>query len=125
MQPRSDGVYEFSDGKDGKVLFWPSDNPAVFAISLELPAGGGNAAGVKFIRECIDTMFNETPALLLYGVILNDNLASKQIASVCQWGANPERDYDKYTYRFTTIGHWIKKRGKDTLAKAEARRPKK
>lgn len=125
MKPRKDGVYEFSDGKGGKVLFWPSGDPRVLAISLELPAGGGNAAGVKFIRECIDTMFNETPALKLYGLIRDDNLASKQIATVCQWDSDPSKDADGYTYRFTTIGRWIKKRGPSALAKAEARRPKK
>lgn len=125
MKPREDGAYEFSDGRGGRVLFWPSDHPAEFAISLELPQGGGGAAGLKFIRECIDAMFNETPALRLYGLIEVDNLASRQIASACWWRPDPKRDGNGYTYRYMNIGHWIRRRGGATLAKAEARRPKK
>lgn len=124
MKKLEDGSYEFTN-EDGRILFLPLDHPAVFVIKLELPAGGGNAQGVKFIRECIDQMFNDTPALILCGWIEDSNLASKQIASVCQWDAKPEKDHDGYTYRFTTIGRWIKKRGKQGLEKAEARRPKK
>ena len=127
MKLLEDGSYEFPTPKgDGRIVFFKDQcTPFTYAIHLELPAGGGDAAGLKFIRDCISAMFNETDALILHGYIKEGNLASKQIASACKWLPKPEMDRGEHSYRYMTISRWIMKQGKAGLEKAEARRPKK
>lgn len=124
MERREDGAYEFRDGAR-RVLFQLDRRPQVYNITLELPPGGGDSAGIEYIRECIDAMFNETPALVVCGMIHKDNAPSRVIAGSLPWVADPSRDLGEYTYRYTTIGRWINIRGAERMARALLRRPSK
>jgi len=122
------GSYAFTDKKGRAIRFDPDlqgiknkDGEALsYTIWLELGERGGDKEGLRFTRDAISWMFNETPCLEIVGYIDEYNRASSAFANAAQWDVlgTEMRGDTKIIKRGISIGKWIHRRGKKGHDKA-------
>lgn len=109
-----------SDG-DKKIIFRKHEWLPKCEVSLEFGSGGGNASGLKFTRDAIAWVFNETPCIMLHGVIEKTNKASRAFSLTVPWEQYGETD-THWLFR-CGIQYWMDNAVGHDKTKAEGKRP--
>lgn len=92
-----------------------------YQVTLELGSGNGNAAGLKFTRDAIAWVFNETPCIMLRGQINKNNTSSKAFSHTVPWEQYGETD-SVWLFR-CGIQYWMDNAVGYDKTKAENKRP--
>lgn len=109
-----------SDG-DKKIIFTKHEWLPKYEVELKLGSGGGNASGLKFTRDAVSWIFNETPCIMLHGVIEKTNPASRAFSLTVPWEQYDETP-DFWKFR-CGIQYWIDNAKGYNMSKAEGKRP--
>lgn len=108
-----------SDG-DRKIIFDKHPYLPEYNVTLELGAGNGNAAGLKFTRDAVAWVFTETPCIMLRGQIDKNNTASKVFSHTVPWEQYGETN--KFWLFRCGIQYWMDNAKNYDTSKAEKKR---
>lgn len=112
-------VLVLSEG-DRKIIFDKHPYLPEYNVTLELGSGNGNAAGLKFVRDAVAWVFNETPCIMLRGAIDKNNAASKAFSHTVPWEQYDETD-SAWLFR-CGIQYWMDNAIGYNTSKAEKKR---